>query len=90
MPYTQGKVELIDLRVRHRKPNRPIVVIKGCQELIVRGCNFEGGNIDLDNPEKPGRNCGKIVWEGNSGNAPVYHKGEIIGLARNDFTIENR
>ena len=88
MPYSQGKVELINVRVRHRKPDRPLMQIKGCEELIVRNSTFEGGDIHLDRPEKAGRISGRIVWENNTGSAPVYHKGKLVGLARNNFTFE--
>jgi len=88
MPFSQGKVVLNNVRIRHRKPDRPLVQIKGCEELIVRNCTFEGGDIHLDRPEKAGRLCGSIVWENNTGSAPVYHQGELVGLARDNFTFE--
>ena len=88
MPFSQGKVELNNVRIRHRKPDRPLVQIKGCEELVVRDCTFVGGKIQLDDPSKPGRDCGRIVWEGNLGNATVVHAGKRLGKASEDFTIE--
>ena len=88
-PFSQGVTELLNCTLRHNNPNRPLVQVKGCEELIVRGCTFEGGKIELDHPQKAGRNCGRIVWEGNSGDAPVFHKGEYVGPANEDFEIES-
>jgi hypothetical protein len=75
--------------VDHRSPNRPIVQIKGCEELIVRGSVFRGGRVDLDDPTKPGRNNGRIVWSGNAGDAVVFLGGVRVGTADQDFTAEN-
>ena len=78
----------LDVVVNHRDANRPIVQIKGCEELVVRDCVFGPGRIELDAPDKQGRDCGKIVWQGNQGSAVVYHRGERLGTADQDFVIE--
>lgn len=88
IPFTQGNVELVGVHVHHRAPNRPIVQIKGCQSLVVRECTFGEGRIELDSPSKPGRDCGRIVWQGNRGQAVVYVRGERMGPADHDFVIE--
>jgi len=88
MPFSQGRTELLRVRMFHEKPNRPLVQIKGCEELIVRDCRFGEGRIDLDMPGKPGRDCGRIVWEGNAGPAQVFHQGRRMGTASDDFVIE--
>ena len=96
-PFTQGVTELTRVTIRHRNPNRPLVQIKGCAELIVRECTFDGPTVEgvegfarvvLDAPDKPGRESGRIVWKGNHGNAVVFHKGQRLGLACEDFVIE--
>ncbi len=87
-PFTQGRVELTRVKVHHESPNRPIVQIKGCEELIVTDCEFRGGRINLDDPGKPGRDCGRIVWKGNRGDAVVTHRGQRIGVASDDFELE--
>ena len=89
IPFTQGEVELVNLSVQHENANRPIVQIKGCEALYVRECNFGPGRIDLDSPNKQGRDCGKIVWQGNSGPAIVYVRGERMGRADEDFVIKD-
>ena len=61
---------------------------QGCEELIVRDCRFGDGRIDIDMPGKPGRDCGRIVWEGNAGPAQVFHHGRRMGTASDDFVIE--
>ena len=88
MPFAQGRVELVRVRIDHQAPNRPLVQIRGCEELIVRDCRFHGGRIDLDLPGKPGRESGRIVWEGNGGSAEVFVRGRHMGPAGNDFVIE--
>lgn len=87
-PFTQGRTELTRLRVYHVNPNRPLVQIKGCEELIVRDCDFGQGKIELDHPKKAGRPSGRIVWEGNRGPAQVFHRGEYLGPASRDFVVE--
>jgi hypothetical protein len=87
MPFSQKRVELTRVRVFHKQPNRPIVQIKGCEELIVRDCRFGIGRIELDLPHKAGRDCGHIVWQGNSGPAQVFHRGKELGTASDDFVI---
>ncbi|MEM7309311.1 MAG: hypothetical protein AAF682_21685 [Planctomycetota bacterium] len=89
MPFTQGTVELRDVRIDHKAPNRPLVQISGCEELVVSGSEFRGGKINLDDPTKPGRPCGRIVWEGNHGDAEVYLRGELLGPASEDFVALN-
>lgn len=88
MPYAQGKTELTRVGIFHKDANRPIVQVKGCEELIVRDCWFGEGRIELDHPRKAGRDCGRIVWEGNRGKAVVFHKGKRLGTAAQDFVIE--
>ena len=88
-PYTQGTVELVNVTIHHKDPNRPIVQIKGCETLYVRNCTFGAGRIELDAPNKPGRNCGKIVWQGNEGDAIVYVGGERRGRADEDFIVRD-
>jgi len=87
-PFTSGRTELTRLRVYHRDPNRALVQIKGCEELIVRDCDFGQGRIDIDHPRKAGRDCGRIVWQGNRGPALVYVRGEAVGTANRDFVLE--
>lgn len=87
-PFGQGRTELTRLRVYHVNPNRPLIQIKGCQELIVRDCDFGQGRIELDHPRKPGRPSGRIVWEGNRGPAQVFHQGSYLGPATRDFVLE--
>jgi len=87
-PFTQGHVELVNVHVYQRNANRPIVQIKGCEDLVVRGCSFGAGRIELDAPDKQGRDCGRIVWQGNQGAATVYVRGERKGPATEDFVIE--
>jgi hypothetical protein len=87
-PFAQRRTELVRVRIRHASPNRPIVQIKGCEELVVRDCDFGSGRIELDLPGKPGRDCGRIEWSGNRGDAEVWHRGKHLGPAREDFTIE--
>jgi len=114
-PFTQGVTTLTRVTVRHRDPDRALVQIKGCRELVVKDCTFEAvdarpvdepgdgqGNgpgrdhpvahaharIELDAPTKPGRTCGKIVWQGNHGNCEVWQNGRRIGLVSDDFTID--
>ena len=84
-PFTQGTVRLESVLVDHKNPNRPLVQIKGCKELLVSGCVFNGGRVNLDDPSKPGRNNGRIVWEGNAGDAIIHLAGERIGTASEDF-----
>lgn len=86
-PFTQGKVELLRVRVHHRGPNRALVQIKGCDELVVVESEFSGGRVELDDPEKPGRTCGRIVWRGNRGDAEVFVRGERKGRADEDFVV---
>jgi hypothetical protein len=88
-PFTQGVVVLERVVIDHVNPNRPIAQIKGCRELKVSGCTFNGGKVFLDDPQKPGRTSGRIEWSGNSGNAAVFLNGEQIGTAAQDFTAEN-
>lgn len=88
IPFTQGHVELVRVHVHQRSPNRPIVQIKGCQSLTVRECSFGEGRIELDDPTKPGRTSGRIVWQGNRGPAVVYVRGERMGPADQDFVLE--
>ena len=87
MPFTQGRVELTRLVVDHVAPNRPILQVKGCRELVVQGCTFARGRIDIDLPDKPGRECGVVVWKGNRGDAEVYYRGTRLGRARDDFVV---
>lgn len=87
-PFTQGDVELVRVHVLHKSPNRPVVQIKGCRSLTVRECTFAEGRIDIDAPGKPGRDSGKIVWQGNRGPAVVYVRGERKGTAGEDFVVE--
>jgi hypothetical protein len=87
-PFAQGSVELVRLRVRHVAPNRPLVQIKGCAELVVRDSSFEGGRIELDLAEKPGRSSGRIVWQGNRGSAEVFLRGVRQGRADEDWVSE--
>ena len=87
-PFAQGRTELVRVTVHHRAPDRPIVQIKGCEELIITECTFVGGRVVLDDPTKPGRPSGRIVWEGNRGDASVFHRGRRIGTASEDFVIE--
>ena len=92
-PFTQGRVELENVTIRFRDPSKSLAQIKGCRELVVRGCHFEAegeleGKIALDHPAKPGRDNGRIVWEGNTGNAVVLYRGERLGPASEDFVIE--
>ncbi len=87
-PFGQGRTELTRVRIAHRAPNRPLVQIKSCSELIVRDCEFNGGKIELDHPKKPGRDSGRIVWEGNRGHAAVFVRGRMVGHAEDDFIIE--
>lgn len=98
-PFTQGKVVLDNVTIRHRNPGKSLAQIKGCEELIVTGCTFEAevtedappgtiGKVVLDAPDKPGRSCGRIEWRGNQGNAVVFHEGQRLGLASEDFVIE--
>ncbi len=89
MPFSQKKTELIRVRIRHTETNKPLIQIKGCEELIVRECEFHGGRIELDAPKKTGRNCGRIVWEGNHGEAPVFVAGQYRGLAKDNFVVES-
>jgi hypothetical protein len=86
-PFTQGTVELLRLHVQHRAPNRALVQIKGCAELIVEECEFSGGRVRLDDPDKPGRPCGRIVWRGNRGDAEVFVRGVRKGRADEDFSV---
>jgi hypothetical protein len=88
IPFAQGRTLLRRVGIFQKNPNRPIVQIKGCEELIVRNCWFGAGRIVLDHPKKPGRNCGRIVWEGNHGTAEVIHRGRRLGTASEDFVIE--
>jgi hypothetical protein len=94
VPFTQGRVELERVTVHHRNPSKSLVQIKGCEELVVRGCTFQAdpggapGKIALDHPQKPGRDSGRIVWEGNSGNAIVILRGKEVGPASMDFVVE--
>ncbi len=98
-PFTQGRTVLENVTVRHRNPGKSLLQIKGCEELVVTGCTFEAtvdntapagtiGKIMLDAADKPGRDCGRIEWTGNRGNAVVFHRGVRIGLAGEDFVIE--
>lgn len=88
MPFTQGDVELVRVHIHQRAANRPIAQIKGCRSLTVRECTFGEGRIEIDAPDKPGRDSGSIVWQGNSGPAVVYLRGERMGPASTDFVIE--
>ncbi len=87
MPFTQGRVQLTGVVIDHVNPNRPIVQIKGCRELLVQGCTFVRGRVDIDLPGKPGRECGLVSWKGNRGDAEVYYRGERLGLASEDFVV---
>ncbi len=99
-PFTQGVTTLTRVTVRQRDPDRALIQIKGCAELIVRDCTFEAvdaegakagsahARIELDAPSKAGRSSGRIVWQGNHGNAEVYREGKRIGRACEDFVIE--
>ena len=84
-PFTNGTVELRRVRVDHVDPGRPIVQIKGCRELTVSDSEFRGGQVNLDDPTKPGRPSGRIVWRGNRGDARVRLGGRDIGPADRDF-----
>ncbi|MEW6072842.1 MAG: hypothetical protein AB1726_09665 [Planctomycetota bacterium] len=88
IPFAQGRCELIRVRIDHADPNRPLVQIKGCAELVVRDCRFAGGRVEIDLPGKPGRDCGRIEWEGNGGPAEVFVRGRRMGSAAQDFVIE--
>lgn len=88
VPFTQGPTSLERVTIRHQNPSRPLAQIKGCESLEVRECLFEGGTVQLDDPEKPGRSCGRITWVGNRGDALVYREGKLLGPASQDFVIE--
>ncbi len=88
IPFTQGRTSLERVTIRLQKPSRPLAQIKGCKSLEVRECLFEGGTVQLDDPEKPGRSCGSITWIGNRGDALVYREGKLVGPASQDFVIE--
>lgn len=88
-PFTQGSVQLTRVVIDHVNPNRPIVQIKGCRELVVQGCTFVSGRIDIDLPNKPGRECGFVSWKDNRGDAEVFYRGERLGLASEDFVVRN-
>ena len=87
-PFGQGRTELTRVRVQHVNPDKSLVQIKGCQELIVTDCDFRGGSIQLDHPRKPGRDCGRIEWRGNRGDALVFFQGSPLGRADEDFVIQ--
>jgi len=87
-PFSQGRTELLRVRVIHRSPDKPLVQIKGCEELIVRDGEFSGGDVHLDLPTKPGRDCGRIEWAGNRGDARVFVRGVLQGRASEDFVVE--
>ena len=88
-PFTQGTVILKGVFIDHKQPNRPIVQIKGCEELTVTGCVFRGGRVNLDDPSKPGCNNGTVNWSGNSGDAAVLLGGVQIGTADMNFTAKD-
>ena len=88
VPFTQGPTLLQGVTIIHRNPNKPIVQIKGCEELIVENSWFEGGKVVLDHPAKPGRNSGKIIWRGNGGDAELFLRGRRLGLVGQDFEVE--
>ena len=88
VPFSQGDVELVRVHVLQRAANRPIVQIKGCRSLAVRECTFAEGRVEIDAPDKPGRDSGSIAWQGNKGEAIVYLRGERMGPASTDFVIE--
>jgi hypothetical protein len=85
IPFTNGLVHLENVLIDHVNPNRAIAQIKGCSELVVRGSTFVSGQVNLDDPTKPGRNSGRIEWSGNQGDAEVFLRGERIGTASEDF-----
>jgi hypothetical protein len=88
VPFTQGRTELNGVTIRHKNPDRPLAQIKGCEELIVTGCTFDGGKISLDLPDMPGRDSGSIIWKGNTGDATVFHRGKALGPVSEDFVIK--
>lgn len=85
LPFTQGRVVLEGVLIDHVSPNRPIAQIKGCRELVVKSSVFRAGMVNLDDPTKAGRDCGRIEWSGNSGEAEVFLKGTLVGPASQDF-----
>lgn len=87
MVFTTGRATLTRVRVHHRNPNRPIVQIKSCRELVVEDSDFAEGVIQLDMPKKAGRDSGSIRWTGNRGEATVKWRGETLGPAWRDFEI---
>ncbi|MEX1024554.1 MAG: hypothetical protein WD226_05700 [Planctomycetota bacterium] len=86
-PFTTGRAELTRLRIHHKNPNRPVVQIKGCRELLVTDSEFAEGDIHLDLPRKPGRENGSITWTGNRGEARVFWRGDYVGPAWQDFQV---
>ena len=88
-PYTTGRCELERVRIHHRDPNRPIVQIKGCRELLVTECDIAEGDVHLDMPRKAGPENGSIQWRGNRGEARVLWRGEFVGAAWQDFVVED-
>lgn len=85
VPFTQGPTHLQRVTIRHRDPNKPIVQVKGCEELLVEDCWFEGGKVVLDHPAKPGRDSGRIVWRDNGGDADLYVRGRRVGRVDQDY-----
>ncbi|MFT7539488.1 MAG: hypothetical protein ACI9K5_000444 [Gammaproteobacteria bacterium] len=79
VPFAQGITHLDGVILRHRNPNKPLAQIKGCEELLVENCWFEGGDVVLDHPQKAGRNSGKITWRGNGGTARLFVRGKHVG-----------
>lgn len=64
MVHGRSTVVLDSNVVRYKKPNRAIVQIWNCGEVIVRGGEYTEGLIDI-------RNCEKVTIEGVSGGAQV-------------------
>jgi hypothetical protein len=84
-PFAQGATELVGVRIQHRRPDKPLMQVKGCETLVVTDGLFSGGRVELDRLDKPGRDCGYVQWKRNRGDAQVYYKGELVGRADQDF-----
>ena len=64
MVHGRNRVVLDSNVVRYRRPNRAIVQIWNCAEVVLRGGDYSEGLIDI-------RNCPKVTLAGLTGNAQV-------------------
>jgi hypothetical protein len=90
-PFTNGRVTLNNVLVAMRRPAQALGLFRGIRELEVTGCAFyggEGSEVVIDAPGKPGRDCGRVVWKGNQGDATLVYRGRALGPVSGDYELE--